>query len=360
MNNRKLVLENGSVFEGYGFGSSNEIVYELIFNTAVVGYQEIISDPANYNKIICMTYPLIGNYGLTDEDYESKYLGVKGLVVKEYNEIPSNFRYTRTLGDVMEENNIVGIAGIDTRNIMKIIQKDGVQKALICDIDKPTHECMKLINEYRVEERLVDYVSSKKIWYSRTHNPIYNVAVIDLGTKQSFIKELNKIGCNVIVFPYSVTKEEILKYKPNGLFVSSGPGSPEHLESVVDLVKNFIGEIPIFGIALGALIIAKAFGIDAKKTKQGYHGTNYPVKNITNNLVEITTQNLEYIFNKNQLQESTLSITHKNVIDKEPVGFMSSEYNVKAILFEPVSLIDADSENSYQEFFELLKKAGGR
>ena len=134
MNNRKLVLENGMVFEGVGFGSLNEVVAEMIFNTSVVGYQEILSDPTNCNKMICMTYPLIGNYGLTDDDYESKHLSVKGMIVREYNELPSNFRYTKTLGEVMEENNISGISGIDTRCITKIIRGKGTVKALLCDI----------------------------------------------------------------------------------------------------------------------------------------------------------------------------------------------------------------------------------
>ena len=144
MNNRKLVLENGKVFEGKGFGSLNEAVAEIIYNTAVVGYQEIISDPTNCNKMICMTYPLIGNYGLADEDYESKHICAKGLIVREYNDDPSNFRYTRTLGEVMEENNISGICNVDTRSIMRIIRNEGTLKALICDIDKPLEECMEV------------------------------------------------------------------------------------------------------------------------------------------------------------------------------------------------------------------------
>lgn len=359
MNNRKLVLENGKVFEGKGFGSLTEVVCELTFNTAVVGYQEMISDLANYNKIVCMTYPLIGNYGLTDEDYESKHFGVKGLVVKEYNGIPSNFRYTRTLGDVMEEYSIAGISCIDTRNLMKIIQTEGVQKALICDIDKPYEECMDLINNYKEEDMLAEYVSSKKIWYSRTYNPKYNVAVIDLGTKTSFIKELNKIGCNVIVFPYNVTEEEILKYKPDGLFVSSGPGNPNAYNDVANLVKSFIGKIPVFGIALGSEIIANIYGVEINKAKCGYHGCNYPVKNVITSKVEITSQNVSYTFKKESFEKTSLTITHENIIDKEVVGFFDEEKNVLGIQFEPVALIDEDSENIYKFFFNLLKKTGG-
>lgn len=359
MNNRKLVLENKMVFEGIGFGSLEEVVCELSFNTAVVGYQEIISDPANFNKIICMTYPLIGNYGLTDEDYESKYLGVKGLVVKEYNEIPSNFRYTRTLGDVMEENKISGIANIDTRALMKVIQKEGIQKAMICDIDKPLEECLEIINNYQEEDVLVNYVSSKKTWYSRTYNPKYNVGVIDLGVKQTSVKSLNNIGCNVIVFPYNVTKEEILKYKPDGLFISSGPGNPNNLTETINLVKEFKGILPIFGIGLGAKVISLAYGINVVLSKTGFHGCNYPIKNIENSKVEITSLNISYIFDNEEMKNSVLEITHENVISKDIMGIRNLEDNVIGILFEPVTMIDNDSENMYQEFFNLIKKVRG-
>ena len=360
MNNRKLVLENGQVFNGVGFGSLNEAVAEIIFNTAVVGYQEIISDPANSNKIVCMTFPLIGNYGLTDEDYESKHIATKGMVVREYNDEPSNFRYTRTLGEVMEENNVSGISGVDTRCLMKIIRANGSMKALICDIDKPIDECMKVIAEYKESENLVSLVSSKKVWYSRTPNPVYNVAVIDLGTKINFIKGLNKAGCNVISFPYNTTKEEILKYKPNGLFISSGPGNPKNLKEVVDLIKSFIGVIPIFGVCLGHLLIGEAYGVDSVKMKSGHHGCNYPVKNLLTGKIEITTQNHQYTLNKEMIKNTKLEVTHKDVISGEVEGLVDKENKVMSIQFEPTTPIDENSEDVFQRFLELMKNCGGK
>lgn len=359
MNNRKLVLENGKVFEGKGFGSLNEAVAELIYNTAVVGYQEIISDPTNYNKMICMTYPLIGNYGLTDEDYESKHICAKGLIVREYNDDPSNFRYTRTLGEVMEENNISGISNVDTRSITKIIRNEGSLKALICDIDKPIEECMEVLKNYQEEERLINLVTSKKVWYSRTANPVYNVAVIDLGTKMSFIKGLNKVGCNVISFPYTFTKEQILKYKPDGLFISNGPGNPNNLPEVVELIKSFIGELPILGVCLGQNLIGLAYGANVEKMKSGHHGSNYPVKNLLNGKVEITSQNHLYTLNKESLASSALTITHENVNTKEVEGIMDEENKVIAIQYEPVTIIDENSENIYAQFANLMKQSGG-
>jgi len=358
MNNRKLVLENGQVFNGVGFGSLNEVVAEIIFNTAVVGYQEILSDPTNCSKIVCMTYPLIGNYGLTDEDYESKHICTKGMIVREYNEVPSNFRYTRTLGEVMDENNVSGIAGVDTRSLMKIIRENGTMKALICDIDKPLDECMKVIEAYCEEENLTQYVTSKKVWYSRTPNPIYNVAVIDLGTKINLINKLNKAGCNVISFPYNVAKEEILKYKPNGLFISNGPGNPKKLESVVKLIKSFIGELPIFGVALGHQLIGLAYEAKAVKMKAGHHGGNYPVKNLLTGKIEITSQNHLYTLDKETIKN--LVITHENVIDGDVEGLMDEKNNVMSIQFEPSVLIDENSEDVFQRFLDLMKKCGGK
>ncbi len=360
MNNRKLVLENGQVFEGIGFGSLNETVAEIICNTAVVGYQEIISDPTNTAKIVCMTYPLIGNYGLTDEDYESKHICTKGLIVREYNEIPSNFRYTRTLEEVMEENNVCGIQGIDTRELMKTIQEQGTMKALICDIEKPFDECMTLLNEYSEPLNLVQSVTSKKVWYSRTPNPMYNVAVIDLGTKLNLIKGLNNAGCNVISFPYNTTKEEILKYKPNGLFISSGPGNPTNLKDVVEVIKSFIGILPIFGVGLGHQLIGLAYDATTCKMKTGHHGCNYPVKNLKTGKVEISVQNHLYTIDRQSLKGTSLKVTHENVITNEVEGFEDSKNKVMSIEFEPFTIIDQNTEDVYQKFITLMKKHGGR
>ena len=360
MNNRKLVLENGQVFEGVGFGSLNETVAEIIYNTAVVGYQEIISDPTNTAKIVCMTYPLIGNYGLTDEDYESKHICTKGLIVREYNEIPSNFRYTRTLEEVMEENNVSGIQGVDTRELMKVIQQNGTMKALICDIEKPLVECMKVINEYCEASNLVQTVTSKKVWYSRTPNPIYNVAVLDLGTKLNLIKGLNQAGCNVISFPYNTTKEEILKYKPNGLFISSGPGNPESLQDVVELIKSFIGVLPIFGVGLGHQLIGLAYGASTLKMKTGHHGCNYPVRNLKTGKVEISLQNHLYTIERQSLKGTNLKVTHENVITNEVEGLEDSKNKVMSIEFEPFTIIDENTEDVYKKFITLMKKHGGR
>ena len=360
MNNRKLVLENGIVFEGIGFGSLKETVAEMIFYTSVVGYQEILSDPSNCDKMICMTYPLIGNYGMTDEDYESKYIKAKALVVREYNEFPSNFRYTKTLDEVMEENDVCGISGIDTRYLMKLIKQYNNIKALICDIDKPIDECLELIKNYKESANLVSLVSSKKIWFSRTPNPIYNIAFIDLGTKINYVRRLNNFGCNVIIFPYNTSKEDIMKYKPNALFISSGPGNPEELNEICKLIKKFIGKMPIFGIGLGMELIALSYGINTIKMTSGHHGSNYPVRNIQSNKIEITSQNHLYTIDKESFNNSNLIVTHLNVINNEIEGFYDELNKVKAIQFEPNVPIDENSEDLFKEFLNMIKVKGAR
>ena len=267
--NRKLVLEDGHVFLGDGFGSFDERVAEIVFNTSVVGYQEILSDPSYCGQMVCMTYPLIGNYGLTDEDYESKNIYMSGFIVREYNDIPSNFRFTRTLGEVMEENHAVGISGVDTREIVRLIRDKGSMKALICDIDKPIDECMKLINNYEYPKNQVPTVSSKKIWYSRTPNPLFTVVAVDCGVKLNIIRKLNQCGCNVVVVPYDTPKDVIMKFKPDGLFLSNGPGDPENVKPVIELVRQMKGVVPILGICLGHQIIGLAYGATTYKMKFG-------------------------------------------------------------------------------------------
>ena len=356
MNNRKLVLENGKVFEGVGFGAEKEVMTTITFNTSVVGYQEILSDPVNYNNIMCMTYPVIGSYGLNDEDYESKQLTVSGLIVKEYNDQPSNFRFTHKLDEVMDESNVPGISGIDTRELTRVIRDNGIMKALICDINKSHEECMNEFNK-EVSEDLVAEVSTKKVWYSRTHNPVHNVVVIDLGVRKSLVKTLNKVGCNAVVVPYNSTIETILKYKPDGILLSDGPGNPENYHHLSEIVTNLKKKLPIIGVGLGTLIIARAYGAETRKLKVGHNGCNLPVKNIDTNKIEITTQNSYYEIVRESIDNAKLSITHINVIDNEVKGIYDSKSKVKGVLYNPSIAAD---ECLIRDFVVMMKNFGGK
>lgn len=356
---KKLVLENGAIFEGVGFGSKNEAIAELVFNTAVVGYQEILSDPSNCNQIVCMAYPVIGNYGLTDEDYESHSITVSGVVVREYNDVPSNFRFTHKLGEVMDENNVAGISEVDTRQIVRIIRDNGTMKALICDIDKPIDECMAQIKAYQAPKNVVQIASSKKVWHSRTMNPLYTVVAVDCGIKRSLVKMLNEIGCNVVVVPYNTTPEQILKYKPNGLFLTDGPGNPNDVIEVINLVKEMKGKLPILGVGLGQEIITLAYGAKIYKQKVGHNGCNLPVRNLKTNKIEITNQNDLYAVCAESLKNTTLKITHVNVLDGIPEGIEDLENGVIAIQYNPLSNPESD-EYIFNRFAKLMKQFGGK
>ena len=335
MNNRKLVLENGTVFEGVGFGYDGEVVAELVFNTAVVGYQEIISDPSYYGQMVCMTYPIIGTYGMTDEDYESKNIVMSGLIVKEYNDTPSNFRYTRTLSEVMIDNKVVGISKLDTRELTKLLRDNGSCKAMICNIDKPLDECLELINSFNLEENYVSKVSAKKVWYSRTANPKYNVVTIDCGVRLNLVKKLNQAGCNVIVVPYNTKVEEILKYKPNGLFISNGPGNPQKAIDVINTIKELKGRLPILGVEFGMCAISLAYDAKVYKNKVGHHGVNNPIKNVNTGKIDIASQNNSYYVCSKSLENTPLKITHVSVINNEVEGFMDEDTKVIGINFNP-------------------------
>ncbi len=356
---KKLVLENGAIFEGVGFGSKNEAIAELVFNTAVVGYQEILSDPSNCNQIVCMAYPVIGNYGLTDEDYESHSITVSGVVVREYNDVPSNFRFTHKLGEVMDENNVAGISEVDTRQIVRIIRDNGTMKALICDIDKPMDECMAKIKAYEVPKNVVQIASSKKVWHSRTMNPLYTVVAVDCGIKRSLVKMLNEIGCNVVVVPYNTTPEQILKYKPSGLFLTDGPGNPNDVIEVINLVKEMKGKLPILGVGLGQEIITLAYGAKIYKQKVGHNGCNLPVRNLKTNKIEITNQNDLYAVCVESLKNTTLKITHVNVLDGIPEGIEDLENGVIAIQYNPLPNPESD-EYIFNRFAKLMKQFGGK
>lgn len=221
---KKLVLEDGREFPGVGFASDSERVGELVFNTSMVGYQEILSDPSYADQIIVMTYPLIGNYGITDEDYETKFPSIGGMIVKENNNSPSNFRYTKTLEEVLDENHIPAMSGVDTRMLTRILRDARGLRAIITDINTTTEEAVKKIQATERPRDLVSRVSCKKRWFSRTANYKYDIVAIDCGMKYNMVRSLNAHGCNVTVVPWNSTPEQILAFNPDGVLISNGPG----------------------------------------------------------------------------------------------------------------------------------------
>lgn len=355
---RKIILEDGSEYLGYGFGSTDDRVCEIVFNTSMVGYQEIISDPSYTYQMVVMTYPLIGNYGITDEDYESKNLSIGGLIVRDYNDMPSNFRYTKTLSEVMEESGIPGIYGVDTREITRSIRDIGSRRVLICNADTPSETGIEIIKNTPIPHDAVSKVSCAKRWYSRTSNPKFNVVAVDCGIKLNIIRSLNRIGCNVTVVPYNTTAEEIEFMNPDGVFLSNGPGDPEDVTPVIETVKKLRGKYPIFGICLGHQIISLAYGAKTYKLKFGHRGGNHPVKNLKNGKIEITSQNHSYAVDQNSLDGTDLKVTHINLLDNTVEGVECARDRIFSVQYHPESAPGPqDSGYLFNIFTDIMNAA---
>ncbi|MGN0527688.1 MAG: glutamine-hydrolyzing carbamoyl-phosphate synthase small subunit [Eubacterium sp.] len=354
---KKIILENGKEFYGYGFGANKLAVNEIVFNTSMVGYQEIISDPSYTDQMVCMTYPLIGNYGMTDDDYETRVPTMGGLIVREYNDLPSNFRYTKTLSEVLDEYGIPGISGVDTRMITRIIRDEGSQKVMICDADVPYDQAYQLLKDYQIPTDMVSRVSCKKRWYSRTPNHKFDVVAIDCGIKLNIIRKLNEKGCNVTVVPYDTSADEIMKMKPDGLFLSNGPGNPEDVQPVIDVVRQLKGQLPIFGICLGHQMISLALGAKTFKMKFGHRGGNHPVMNLETGKIEITSQNHSYAVDVKSLEGTELKLTHKNLLDDTAEGVESAENKLFSVQYHPESAPGPqDSAYLFDKFISLMEK----
>ena len=334
---RKLVLQNGTEFIGKGFGSEKEVIADLVFNTSMVGYQEILSDPSYTAQLVVMTYPLIGNYGIIDEDYESKLIGPSGFIVKEYNDKPSNFRYTKTLKELLEENDIPGLTHIDTRKLTRTLRDEGSMLGIICDCDVTVEEALAKMQAYELPHDQVARVSSKKKWYSRCANPQYNVVAIDCGIKHNIIRELNRNRCNVTIVPYNTSAEKILEMNPDGIFLSNGPGDPEDVTEVIETIRKLQGKKPIFGICLGHQMIALANGLHTYKLKFGHRGANHPVKNLLTGKVEITSQNHSYAVAEEGFADSPCEITHINLLDHTVEGMRIEKDHVFSTQYHPES-----------------------
>lgn len=356
MARRKIILENGTEFYGEGFGARRDAVCELVFNTSMVGYQEIISDPSFTDMAVIMTYPLIGNYGITDEDYETKVPTLGGLIVREYNDRPSNFRYTKTLSEILEDYNIPAISEIDTRMLTRIIRNEGSMKAMITDIGTPLEEGVAYLSEYKTPTDSVARVSCRKKWYSRTPNPKYNIVAVDCGIKHSIIRRLNERACNVTVVPYNTTADEVLALRPDGLLISNGPGSPESVGEVINLIKTLRGKLPIFAIDLGHLLTVIACGGRVYKMKCGHFGENHPIRNLTNGKLEAGSQGHIYAADESSLASTGLEITHKNVLDGTVEGCRNLDDKIITVQFHPEGAPGPqDSMYLFDEFIKLFK-----
>ena len=354
---KKLVLESGQEFFGYGFGAERQAVCEIVFNTSMVGYQEILSDPSYTDQIVVMTYPTIGNYGINDEDFETRMLTIGGLVVREYCDTPSNFRYTNTIAEVLEENSIPGISGIDTRMLTRTIRDGGCSRAAIVDASTSVEEALALIAATPEKHDSVRKVSCRKRWYSRTPNHRYDVVAIDCGIKHNSIRALNKRGCNVVIVPFDTPIEEIMAFNPNGIFISNGPGNPSDLPEVVELIRQLRGRLPIFGICLGHLLIAQAYGVPCNKQQAGNNSGSHPIKNLATERIEIAGIGRNYAIDESALSATPLKATHIDVLDGAIVGFESVEEKLFSVQYHPEGAPGPnDSKYLFDKFIKLMEE----
>ncbi|MBP5242607.1 MAG: glutamine-hydrolyzing carbamoyl-phosphate synthase small subunit [Clostridia bacterium] len=284
-----VTLQNGKVFKGYRFGAEGDKIGELVFTTGMTGYIETLTDPSYYGQIVTQTFPLIGNYGIIPEDYESRKSFIFGYIVREKCETPSNFRCQKTLDDFLKEQGIVGVYGVDTRELTKIVREAGVMNAAITSKPFTDFEALKA---YRVTDAVKNVTIEKPETYNAGGK--YKVAMYDFGAKKNIERELVKRDCEVIKLPASYTAEEVLALNPDGIMLTNGPGDPEENVEVIENLKKLAGKKPIFGICLGHQLFALALGGKTKKMKYGHRGSNQPVKNTETGRVYISSQNHGY------------------------------------------------------------------
>ena len=353
-----LALEDGKIFKGKSFGASGEKCGEVVFNTSMSGYQEILTDPSYKGQIVTMTYPLIGNYGITGEDAESRQPFVEGFVVKEYSKIASNWRKVKSLGDYLKENNILGIEGIDTRALTLHIRQAGAMKAVLSTLDLNEENLIRKARDSQglVGRDLVKEVTVKKQYVWSQDKSRYKVVVLDCGVKYNILRELMGNGCEVTVVPADTTADEILGMKPDGVLLSNGPGDPAAVGYVVETTKRLIGKLPIFGICLGQQMLGLALGGKTYKLKFGHHGANHPVKDLKTSKVSITVQNHGFCVDIDSLNKKEIEITHINLNDQTLEGMRHKKLPIFSVQFHPeASPGPHDAKYLFREFIKMFK-----
>ena len=327
-----ICLENGDVFKGYSFGADGEVIGELVFTTGMCGYIETLTDPSYYGQIVMQTFPLIGNYGIIPDDFESKKPYLSAYIVREKCDNPSNFRCGETLDKYLKDNGIVGVYGVDTREITKTIRESGVMNAIITS--NPNSVDMEKVKQYKVT-KAVKSVSTDKpaLFPSEEHK--YNVVLLDFGAKKNIVRELNKRGCNVAVMPYDTKAEDILKLGVDGIMLSNGPGDPAENTEVVEELKKLIGKVPIFGICLGHQLLALAMGGETTKLKYGHRGVNQPVKNLATGRTYISSQNHGYAVISESVTDKGGEISYINANDNTCEGVDYLDRLAFSVQFHP-------------------------
>lgn len=371
-----LALENGTIIHGTAIGALGaESTGELVFNTAMTGYQEVLTDPSYYGQVVTFTYPHIGNYGVNPDDVESDGIKASGLVVHELSRVASNYRSTQTLQSWLEMSGTAGIEGVDTRMIVRILRSEGAMRCVIAHGDNLDAEA--LVEKARSIPSmngldLTPHVTSGAVWsvadrpelvseagftYGDVPAPTrrYRVAAVDFGIKRNILRRLAAFGCDVTVFPATATSDEVLAMDPDGIFLSNGPGDPAAVAAGIELTKNVLGKKPLFGICLGHQILGLAVGASTYKLKFGHRGANHPVKNLVTEKIEITSQNHGFAIDPSTLP-STATMTHVNLNDNTCAGIRVPDARAFSVQYHPeASPGPHDSDYLFRDFVNLMQ-----
>ena len=359
MTNKKfLILEDGTVFDGYSFGYNSETHGEIVFNTSMTGYQEVLTDPSYAGQIGTMTYPMIGNYGINLRDNESGHIQVSGFLIRELCETPSHSLSVQTLNNFMKDQSIPGIFGVDTRSIARKIRNVGVMRGVITSSNDIASANAILDKEETYEfTNYVESVSTKKMITAASNNTPQDMRVVitDCGVKNNIIRMLNERNCEVISVPFDTPSDDILKLKPDGVLVSPGPGDPKLLRNIGDNTKKMIGKVPMLGICLGHQIIAESLGAKTYKLKFGHRGANHPVKDLITGRVYVTAQNHGYAVDSDTLPKG-LEVSHLNLNDNTVEGLIHKEYPVFSIQYHSeASPGPKDNEYIFDQFVSMIQ-----
>ncbi len=373
-----LALSDGTVFHGWSFGAEGETVGEVVFNTSMMGYQEVLSDPSYKGQMVAMTYPEIGNYGVNEEDFESSRIHVEGFIVKEAWEAPSNWRATKSLHRFLADQGVVGIQGIDTRALTRRLREKGSMIGVIstgeADADvlvdrarsAPGIEGRDLVREVTCREPYRWEVGdwSLGVGYEKPRRPgAYKVVAYDFGVKYNILRRLTAVGCDVTVVPAHTSAQDVLALSPDGVFLSNGPGDPQGVPYAAEAVRELLGKLPIFGICLGNQIIGLALGGTTVKLKVGHHGGNQPVKDLSTGKVEITSQNHNFVVDLESLKRSAhgdaVDVTHLNLNDQTVEGIEHRELPLFSVQYHPeASPGPHDASYLFRRFTDLMEKNG--
>jgi len=355
-----LVLEDGSVYEGYTFGAEVSAYGEVVFNTSMAGYQEMLTDPSYAGQIVVPTYPLIGNYGTNEQDFESNKIQVSGFVVREECQQPNHYLNNKTIHEYLAESGIPGIYGVDTRAITRKLRSAGVMTGIITDkTPEQALEELKKLPDYGSIDFVRQVTTEKPYEWEPDRldvNSLFNIVVLDCGLKYTILRMMRSHGCRVTVVPCTTSAEDILNLKPDGVILSPGPGNPELLDYIVDTIKQLIGKKPIMGICLGNQLIARAFGSRTFKLKFGHHGSNQPVRDLNDGRIHITAQNHGYATDPDSLRGG-LEVSHINLNDGTVEGLRHKELPIFSIQYHSeASPGPLDSAYLFERFLDMVRE----